>query len=669
MHTILHGGDYNPEQWLNYPGIIDDDFRLFRQARLNSITIGVFSWAALEPEEGSYRFEWMDDIFDRAEKQDMKVILATPSGGKPNWLALKYPEVRRVSPEGVREPQQKRHNHCLTSPVYREKVLEINTRLAERYGGRSSLALWHISNEFGGYCYCDLCLGAFQRWLEAKYRTLEALNEAYWSRFWSHTYTAWDQIRTIDQSVCGLVLDWRRFMTHQCRDFIRHEAKPLREKTPRVPITTNFMGFYDAYNYWELAKELDLISWDSYPAWHLHKDDPQMALETAIVHDIYRPMKGGKPFLLMETTPSQVNWTGTSPLRRPGLHRTHSLQAIAHGSNAVCYFQMRQSRGSMEQFHGAVISHHGHENTRVFREVTELGATLEKLSEMGQTRIPAKGALFFDWENRWALEISASPQNKEKRMLETLREHYAPFWKRGIPVDVIDSETGLDAYALVVAPMAFMLRNGQSERMERYVENGGTLVVTYQSGVVDETMLCFQGGAPGPLRKLLGLWVEEFDALQDEADRRVIAGNEAGHGLLGVYKAKHYVEIVHLEGAQALAAYGDDFYTGKPALTVNSFGKGRAYYVASRNDERFNDDFFGFLARDLGVASATGKPLPKGVSACRREIEQTSYLFLMNFTANSATVKLDEKTYKEVDSGEQVIGEVLLPPYGSKVLI
>ena len=217
MKKILHGADYNPEQWLRYPGVIDEDFRLMKLAHMNSVSLGIFSWAALEPEEGKYDFGWMDDIFTRAEKDGVSVVLATPSGAKPNWLALRYPEIRRVAPNGLRRLQNGRHNHCLTSPVYREKVKAINTRLAERYGRHPSLVMWHVSNEYGGHCWCNFCKDAFRDWLKEKYQTLEALNEAWWTRFWSHTYTAWEEIDDIDDSVNGLTLDWYRFMTHQCR--------------------------------------------------------------------------------------------------------------------------------------------------------------------------------------------------------------------------------------------------------------------------------------------------------------------------------------------------------------------------------------------------------------------------------------------------------------------
>ena len=672
MKKILHGNDYNPEQWLRYPGILDQDFRLLKLAHLNSVSLGIFSWAALEPEEGSYDFGWMDDIFDRAQKGGIEIILATPSGGKPNWMATHYPEIRRVAKTGVRDLQHARHNHCLTSPVYRSKVSNINALLAKRYGGHPSLIMWHISNEFSGYCYCDLCKTAFRDWLKQKYESLETLNETYWSRFWSHTYTSWDQIDYIDDTVNGLALDWRRFMTDQCRSFIRNEAAPLRERSPHLPVTTNLMSVHGDYNYWELAKELDVISWDSYPAWHSENpelDESKTGMEAGFNHDLFRSMKGGDPFILMETTPSQVNWRSVSPLRRPGVHRLNGLQAVAHGSDGVCYFQFRKSRGSIEQHHGAVVDHVGHENTRVFREVTDLGTCLEKISGVAGARTISKVALLFDWENRWALEGAASPQGGNKDYVATALEHYRPFWARGISVDVIDSTGDLEAYELVVAPMLYALRPEQEKRFTEFVRRGGTLVSTYQTGLVESSGLCIQGGVPGPLRETLGIWVEEFDALPTGFHRQVVTRPRAGHGLSGTYQARHYFDLIHCETAEVLATYGDDFYAGRPALTLNRLGKGRAYYIASRNDESFLDNFFGYLAQDLHLERSLKGDLPKGVVAQCRQIQDRKYVFLLNFLNQPAEVPLHLDSYSDAETGAPISGTISLPAFGSRVLL
>ncbi len=666
---IIHGGDYNPDQWLGQPEVLGKDFDLMKAAHINTVTVGVFAWAALEPEEGRYEFAWLDDVFDRAERQNFRVILATPSGGKPNWLALKYPEVRRVGTDGLREPQQRRHNHCLTSPVYRGKVREINSRLAQRYGKRPSLSLWHVSNEYLGYCYCDLCMAAFQGWLRERYRTLDKLNDAYWSRFWSHTFTGWDQIRTIDDSVNALSLDWKRFMTEQCAGFLRAEAAPLREHSPGIPITTNFHPI-DHYDLIRLAEEVDVVSWDSYPDWHANPDgvdESATALETAFRLDMCRGMKAGKPFLLMECTPSQINWRGVSPLRRPGMLRLSSLQAVAHGSDAVCYFQIRKGRGGSEKFHGAVIDHAGQAGTRVFREVAALGITLENLSGVIGARVPAKVALVFDWENYWALRGAGMPQNAHKEYIETCLSHYRPFWKRGIAVDIIHARAGLSGYNLVLLPMLYLVPDGMPERLSAFVKNGGAVVGTYQTGYVNETDLCFQGGAPGPLSRVLGIRVEEFDALPDSARRPVIPRPAAGHGLSGAYEARHFLDIVHCEGAETLAEYGADFYAGAPALTVNSFGDGRAYYISSRNDDRFQDDFIEHLSRDLQLPRAVSDTLPPGVTAHLRKNGSEQFLFILNFTHHDTSVSLPAGSWCDADTGKAAGPASPLAALGSKI--
>jgi beta-galactosidase len=621
----------------------------------------------LEPREGQFEFAWMDRLLDTLAKNDISAALATPSGAKPNWMAFKYPEIRRVEPSGGREHQGGRHNHCYTSPVYRQKCTLMNTRLAERYGKHPAVAMWHVSNEYGGDCHCDLCKAAFRKWLQAKYKTLDALNHAYWSRFWSHTFGDWNEVDWLDGSVHALGIDWKRFVTHQTVDFFRHESAPLRGITPDIPITVNMMGMYEPLNYWKFAPYVDVIAWDSYPRWHCDKDLYFEAGWTAFVHDLNRSIRQ-RPFMLIESTPSITNWAAVSPLKRPGVHRLTSLQAIAHGSDSVLYFQWRKSRGSCEKFHGAVVDHVGHENTRVFREVAELGDDLAKLKEVAGTMPKPPAAVIFDWENRWAFNVSAGPRNLEKLIDQTGVEHYLPLWRRGISCDVIDSEQPFDRYKLLIAPMLYMIRPGVAERMAKFVEAGGTLVMTYCSAIADETDLCFLGGTPGgkhsPLRKALGIWSEELDALPDSRAQSIVADSANSTGLSGSYAARHYCDLIHLEGAKSLATYANDFYAGRPAVTVNNFGKGKAYYVASRNDARFMDDFIGSLSHDLPRAVAA--ELPPGVSAVAREADGARHIFLMNFSESPAKVDLD-KDHQDVLNGG-IVRAVELKAYDARVL-
>ena len=671
---MLHGGDYNPDQWIDTPDVWDEDMRLMKLAGCNAMSVGIFSWTSLEPAEGKYEFDWLDRIMDKLADGGAYAVLATPSGARPAWLSAMYPEVLRVDAERRRHLHGRRHNHCFTSPIYRRKVQGINHRLADRYRDHPALLVWHVSNEFSGECHCPLCQEAFSEFLKQRYDgDLDSLNHAWWTRFWSHTHTDWSQIESpspIGQNaIHGLNLDWKRFVTHQTTDFIRNEMAPLRELTPNVPVTTNFMGIYPGLNYFELAREIDVISWDSYPQWHQDQDDVRLAAQTAFCHDLNRSLKGGRPFMLMESVPSATNWMQVCTLKRPGMHMLASLQAVAHGSDTVQYFQWRKSRGGSEKFHGAVVDHVGNENTRVFADVAEVGAALAKLDDVVGTTTPAQIAMVFDWENRWAIEEHQALGRELKMSYPgTVMRHYRAFWKRARAVDVLDSTGDLTPYKLVVAPMLYMLRSGMAERLAAFVDSGGTLVMTYWSGIVDQSDLCFLGGWPGgALRAVLGIRDEEIDALPPGRTNTLVPA-DCGAPLAGPYEVRDLCGLIHAETAEVLATFGQDFYAGRPALTVNTFGRGKAYYIAASPDDDFLDDFYRMVTGSIGIESAIDADLPDGVTATMRTDGTGKFCFLMNFTACDQTVDLGEQSYADMLAGQDVSGQISLEPYGVKIL-
>ncbi|WP_046227859.1 beta-galactosidase [Paenibacillus dauci] len=670
---MLHGADYNPEQWRHRPDILEEDIRLMKLAKCNVMSVGIFSWVSLEPEEGVYTFEWLDEVLDRFAANGISALLATPSGARPAWMSAKYPEVLRVEANRVRNLHGFRHNHCFTSPVYREKVTGMNTLLAERYSNHPAVIGWHISNEYGGECHCDYCQEAFRNWVKQKYGTLEQLNLAWWTTFWSHTYTDWSQVESPaphgETQVHGMNLDWRRFVTDHTVDFCRHEIEPLRHAERLLPVTTNFMEFFEGLNYWKFADILDILSWDSYPTWHDHEGDTMQAAKIAMMHDIVRSIKQ-QPFLLMESTPSLTNWQPISKNKRPGMHLLSSLQAVAHGSDSVQYFQWRKSQGSSEKLHGAVVDHAGHEHTRVFRDVQDVGTALEQLQRIRGSQVQAEVAVIFDWENRWAVKDSQGPRNTGIGYEETVLNFYRAFWERGIAVDVIDMEQDLSKYKVVAAPMLYMVREGVGERFEKFVEAGGTLISSYWSGIVNENDLCFLGGFPGPLRSVLGIWSEEIDGLHINDRNRIVANNSNELGLQGEYEVQDLCDLIHLENAQALAVYGDDFYAGRPAVTVNHYGNGEAYYVAARTKDHFLSDLIESITLRADVKRTLAAKLPQDVTAHARVQGEDEFVFVQNYSDEVKSLQLDDNDYQDLLNAETLApGNTLeLQPFGIRIL-
>lgn len=579
MQHFLYGGDYNPNQW--HKEIWKEDMEYFKDARINSATINVFSWAKLQPAENTYDFSELDDIIDMLTKENYQIVLATSTAALPAWMFKKYPEVGRTDFEGRKHKFGQRHNACPNSLVYQKYAQRLAGKLSERYCDNPQLAYWHINNEYGGECFCENCEKAFRVWLKNKYHTIEALNKAWNLEFWGHTVYEWDEIvlpNALSEGIsyektafAGISIDYRRFNSDSMLDNFKMERDEIRKYDPSTPITTNLMGTYRYLDYFKWAKEMDIISWDSYPAyntpWSL----------TAMRHDLMRGLKKA-PFMLMEQTPSQQNWQPYNSLKKPGQMRAQSYQTIAHGANTIQFFQLRRSIGGCEKFHGAVIAHSGSKETRVFKEVQSLG---KELAEIGinilNTKNKSEVCLLFDWDNYWALEYTSGP-NKDLKYIDQIHYIYEYFYSKNISVDLISTEDDLSNYKLVLAPALYMVKEGVDQRIEDYVKNGGTFVTGYMSGIVDQSDNVHLGGYPGPLRELTGIWVEEIDALAPEQSNGIRFEN--GHSGDGTLLS----DIIHLEGARPIAYFSSNFYENMPAATVNQYGKGRVYYLGTQFD-------------------------------------------------------------------------------------
>ena len=660
LPKLWHGADYNPDQWGKYPEVLQKDTEFMKKSHCNVMSVGIFAWAKLEPSEGVFDFAWLDERIDSLYKNGVYTILATPSGAMPAWMAEKYPEIRRVAEDGIRYRFGGRHNNCFSSPVYREKVKIINTKLAERYGKHPGVVMWHISNEFNvGDCYCELCKENFRLWLKDKYGTIDNLNDKWWSGFWSHVYNDFSQIDPPgghgEGSSNPLKLDWHRFKNHMCCDFVKHEANTLKAVTPHIPVTTNYMRFWEI-DYAKMTDHLDVISWDNYPEWHSRDTEWYPASETALYHSVFNSFIKDKPFMMMESSPSATNWQSVSKLRRPGMHLLASMQAVAHGSDTVQYFQWRKSRGQSEQFHGAVVGHDNTSDTRVFKDVTSVGEYLESIETVAGSLTKNEVAILFDYDNHWSLRIAQAYRNNEydKGHINVTEKNFGALWNLNVGCDFVFENDDFEKYKVIIAPMLFMVKSDVKEKIEKFVENGGIFVTTFCSGVVDEYGLSFFDKECYPFRKILGIKQEETDSLYNGASNvvKMSCGKEL--------KSARYCELVYPEGAEVLGVFGDEFYKGMPAVTVNNYGKGKAYFVGTDLDA----DGYTSLYKEWFGDVVKMHEAPANVSITERFNDTDNFVFVLNFNNEEKTLTLDYEY--EVLTGE-FDGNVI-KPYGVVVL-
>lgn len=651
INKILYGGDYNPEQWPRE--VWKEDMRMMKKAHINIVTLNTFSWAALQPSEDVYCFEKLDEIMELVRENGLKVCMATSTGAHPAWMAKRYPDILRTESNGMKRKFGGRHNSCPNSTTYRYYSARLVEKLAQRYKKYENIVAWHISNEFGGECYCENCERAFRKWLKQKYGSLDEVNRVFNTSFWGHTFYDWEEIvvpnlqsehffadgeeRTMFQ---GISLEYRRFMSESMQECFRLEYEEIKKIMPNTPITTNLMKNYKWLDYQKWAKDMDFISWDSYPA---PDDSPA---EIAFQHDLMRGLKQQNSFVLMEQTPSVTNWLPYNKLKRPGEMRLLSYQAAAHGADAIQFFQIRRSIGGCEKYHGAVIDHAGRDDTRVFREVEQLGQELDKLGNAFlEGRTPAETAILFDWDNWWAIEYSAGPSVRMK-YLDAVMDYYTAAFEKNIPVDIIGYEDSLDSYKVVIAPLLYMIKDGADKKIRSYVKQGGTFITTYFSGIVDEHDLVILGGYPGKLRDILGIWVEENDALPEEENN------------IFSYKGKKYpaeliCDLMHLEGAEAVSVYEEDFYKGMPVITKNRLGRGNAYYVGTRSNREFYKRFLGNVFEEVNLVKVMNTP--KGVEASVRK-GKNEIVFLMNHNQNDEHIALEYDCFDLLNQKDYAAG-------------
>lgn len=659
MGKHLHyGGDYNAEQWPR--AVWEEDVALMREADVNLVTVGVFSWAQLEPYEGSFSFGWLHDLLDQLAAAGIGVDLATPTAAPPAWLSVRYPDVLPVDAKGTHYSHGSRQTICICSPIYREKARAIVTRLVSEVGGHEAVKMWHVHNEYAchvPYCYCDNHAQAFRHWLKQRYGSLDTLNEAWGTSFWSQTYTDFDQVVPPRLTAAfvnpSLDLDYKRFSNEAFFEEFLLERAILKEARPDVPVTTNFMGFFKPIDYFGWAPQVDIVSTDNYP----DTANPDWPLQSAMHYDLVRGLNKKVPWMVMEQTPSRVTWHYPNVPKGPGLMRAMNCQAIARGARGVMFFQWRASRAGAEKFHSAMVPHSGTASP-VWADVAALGKELSALENFEDAPVDSNVAFLFSWPNWWALEAPSQPSS-DLTIADQLMWLYRPLYEGGVTVDFCHPDEPLDGYAAVIVPSLYLMSEQQGANLLSYVEAGGTAVVSFWSGIVDERDSVYLGPYGGPLRPLLGCDVLDVAPLA-ASETLELQWEDGAQG-----KGTLWADVAVERDGHVLARYAKGPFAEKPAVFETSYGRGRAYYVGCRLDHDALTRLYGLVpALRLDAAmkcSGTGVERVARVGTDRR------YDFLINYSDEQREIEVPDGGF-ELLTGTATKRRITLGPAGVAIV-
>lgn len=655
--SILFGCDYNPEQWDR--SVWQSDVALMTEAGVGLVAINIFGWASLEPQQGQFDFDSLDAIIALLHESGIRINLGTGTASTPPWLSTKHPEILPVAADGTTRFPGGRQAHCPSSPIFRERALALVERVAERYGSHPAVALWHVSNEIGCHnalCYCDVSAEAFRRWLETRYENIDALNAAWGTTFWSQRYGDWAEILpprlTLSSINPGQKLDFSRFSSDELLDYYRSEADVVRAAS-HIPVTTNFMVTAHIRNmdYWQWASDVDVVANDHYL-------DNRLALpqsELSFAADLTRGLAGGDPWILMESSTSAVSWQPDNIAKQPGELVLNSLTQVARGADGICFFQWRASRQGAEKFHSALLPHAG-TDSKIWRDTLELGRVLRSIAEVAETRVEADVAMIFSWQAWWAAEGDSQPSSAV-RYLEQVHAAYEALRRNGVTVDMVPPGADLSGYAVVLVPCLYLLTDAEAGVISNYTAGGGTAVITFFSGLVDndDRLRVDPTGRirPGAFVDLLGAWTEEFFPLGP--DQRVILDSGA--------TGKIWTELVRTVTAVPLDSFRDGPVAGRPAVTSNSFGAGRAIYIAT---DLAVDDYAALLGTVLADAGLQPNSLPSGVELVVRSNESYRYTFVINHSADEVTIAAADGI--ELTTGQAVVGAVTVPGGSARVV-
>ncbi len=657
---IAYGGDYNPEQWPE--PVWDEDVARMREARVNLVTVGVFAWARLQPGPGSWDFAWLDRALDLLHANGIAVDLATGTASPPPWLSLLHPGSLPVDARGVRLGIGSRQHVCPSSPDLALATTALVERLAARYAGHPALVMWHVGNEYGDHvsaCYCDTSAAHFRTWLQTRYGSLDALNEAWTTTVWSGRIGAWDEVmppRVAPGPISPAIrLDFRRFSSDALLACFERERAILARVTPDIPVTTNFMRPNPGIDHWRWAAREDLVSCDLYP----DPLDPLADVEVAFAHDLMRSLGRGRPWMVMEQAMGAVDWRAVNMPQDPAVVRRRNLAAVGRGADALLFFQWRAARGGPEMLHSAMLPPGG-TDSRGWRQTVALGADLARLAEVAGSRcVPAQACLLVDWEAWWALEQEGHPTDA-LRYRDLALWAYRPLLELGVPVDVRHPEDDLGAYRLVVAPNLYLMSDAAAAGLTRHARAGGTVVVGPFSGIVDAQHRLPGGHHPGQLRDLLGITIEEFWPIPTGT---VGVGAAAGEMRPRARVEAHgsvWRDAIDLRTASAVRWFTDGPLAGRPAVTRHRLGSGEAWYVGTVLDGDALTTLVGEVATAAGVDRQAGRPA--GVDVMVRERADTRFVFLVNRTRERVVVPLEGATGVDLLTGERVTDAVTLGP-------
>lgn len=661
---MFYGADYYPEHWPEERWEIDA--RLMHEAHMSIVRMAEFAWSKIEPEEGEYDFKWLDKAIDILSKYDIKVVLGTPTAAPPKWLIDKYPDILPIDANGLVMGFGSRRHYCPNNTHYHEYTRKIVKTMAEHYKDNSNVLFWQIDNEFGCHesaCYDDNCLSAFRNWLKEKYSTIENLNNSWGTVFWSQTYNDWNSVisprRTVASHNPSLLLDYKRFISDSFVKYQTIQIDVIKEIIPTAQITHNFMGQFNQIDYYNLAKELDFVSWDNYPIINFGDITfkiKKLSANVALSHDITRGLKK-KNFWIMEQQSGPTGWEEVGRQLKPGEMKLWVYQSIAHGADAIIYFRWRVSTFGTEEYWHGILDHDAVPRRR-YDEVKLIGKELKSIEKFIEGSVNnAEVAIIRSFDNEWVFEIQ--PHKRGFRYMEQLKKYYNYFYERDIQVDIVKPDDNLGKYKLVIAPGLIMVNDKITKNISDYVKQGGVFLTTFRAGAKRWDNRMNDKSLLGPLKEILGIDIDEYGAIPDGEEIAIRVGVENG-------KASLWYDVVKPNKAKVLGEYSSEYIDGKAVFTVYDFGKGKTYYVGTVPDDKIIQVMMDTVVKDVEL-----KRLPvkgkEGVEIVNRVKEGKNLYFVLNFNDEESIVTCD-KPMNDILNDIQIEKSIHLNPLGIRLL-